>query len=135
MVKESNLKNSVLKLNKLYFEKIQFNRLGNFSTEPELDIRFRRQVQQGVEDEAEYRLILSANLVDKDRNSVEFNISLVGEFYVTTLNNEYNAERLVSENGVAILFPYLRSEITLLTSQPGFNPVILPAVNIVEMFK
>ena len=107
----------------MYFEKIQFNRLGNFSTEP------------GVEDEAEYRLILSANLVDKDRNSVEINISLVGEFYVTTLNNEYNAERLVSENGVAILFPYLRSEITLLTSQPGFNPVILPAVNIVEMFK
>lgn len=135
MVKESSLKQSVLKLNRLYFENIQFNRKQHFSAEPELDIRFKRDVQQRVEDKADYRFILSANLVDKERNSVEINIGLVGDFHITSSNNEYNAERLVSENGVAILFPYLRSEITLLTSQPGFKPVVLPAVNIVEMFK
>ena len=45
------------------------------------------------------------------------------------------ALRLIKENGVAILFPYLRSEITLLTTQPGFQPIVLPAVNIAKMFQ
>ena len=42
---------------------------------------------------------------------------------------------LFKENGVAILFPYLRSELTLLTTQPGFQPIVLPAVNIAKMFQ
>ncbi|HJD01679.1 MAG TPA: protein-export chaperone SecB [Candidatus Mediterraneibacter excrementavium] len=135
MVKESTIKNSVLTLENLYFDTIQFNRLDCISSDPELDIRFRREVQQRTDDTSKYRLVLSAELEDKERNSIRINISLVGEFNITVANREYDAERLVSENGVAILFPYLRSEITLLTSQPGLKPVVLPAVNIVEMFK
>lgn len=30
-------------------------------------------------------------------------------------------KRLLSNNVVAILFPYIRSQLTLLTSQPGFD--------------
>ena len=28
------------------------------------------------------------------------------------------------------MFPYLRSEVTLLTSQPGMVPIVLPPLNI-----
>lgn len=41
----------------------------------------------------------------------------------------------VLTNAVAIMFPYLRSEITLLTSQPGMNPVVLPPINVHEVMK
>ena len=34
------------------------------------------------------------------------------------------------KNTVAILFPYVRSAFTLLTAQPGMEPVVLPALNI-----
>ena len=39
-------------------------------------------------------------------------------------------KKVLVNNTVAILFPYLRSQLTLLTSQPGFEPVILPVMNI-----
>ena len=37
---------------------------------------------------------------------------------------------LVTKNTVAILMPYLRSELSLLTAQPGMECVVLPAFNI-----
>ena len=41
---------------------------------------------------------------------------------------------LLLTNTVAILFPYIRSQLTLLTSQPGFDSVILPVMNINALF-
>ncbi len=37
---------------------------------------------------------------------------------------------LVTKNAIAILMPYLRSEVSLLTAQPGIECVVLPAFNI-----
>lgn len=37
---------------------------------------------------------------------------------------------LIKQNTVAIMFPFIRSEITLLTSQPGMPPVVIPPLNI-----
>lgn len=39
-------------------------------------------------------------------------------------------KKILENNTVAILFPYLRSQLTLLSSQPDFEPIILPALNI-----
>lgn len=36
-------------------------------------------------------------------------------------------------NTVAIMFPYIRAQVTLLTSQPGFNSVVLPPIDITQM--
>ena len=46
----------------------------------------------------------------------------------TDLKNE-----LISKNSVAILMPYLRSEISLLTAQPETETVVLPVFNINRM--
>ena len=40
---------------------------------------------------------------------------------------------LVSKNTVAILMPYLRSEVSLLTAQPNTDTVVLPVFNINNM--
>ena len=40
---------------------------------------------------------------------------------------------LISKNSVAILMPYLRSEISLLTAQPETETVVLPVFNINRM--
>jgi preprotein translocase subunit SecB len=31
--------------------------------------------------------------------------------------------------------PYIRSEVSLLTAQPGIEPVVIPPFNVVEMMK
>lgn len=40
------------------------------------------------------------------------------------------ASQIVEKNTVAIMFPYLRSQITILASQPNFPSIILPPLNI-----
>lgn len=41
----------------------------------------------------------------------------------------------MSKNAVAILMPYLRSELTLLTAQPDTESVVLPPFNINKMME
>ena len=40
---------------------------------------------------------------------------------------------IMYQNAVAIIFPYIRSQITLLTAQPGIDPVVLQPFNIAQM--
>ena len=44
-------------------------------------------------------------------------------------------QNLMSKNAVAILMPYLRSELTLLTAQPDTESVVLPPFNINKMME
>lgn len=37
------------------------------------------------------------------------------------------------QNAVAILFPYIRSQISLLTAQPETTPIVLPPLNIAQL--
>ena len=46
-----------------------------------------------------------------------------------------NKQYLLENNAVAILFPYVRSELTLITAQPETSPIVLPAVNINSMIR
>lgn len=40
-----------------------------------------------------------------------------------------NEEVIIKRNTVAIMFPFIRSQVTLLTTQPGMTPVVLPPIN------
>ncbi len=37
-------------------------------------------------------------------------------------------ENIVKTNTVAIMFPFIRSQVTLLTTQPGMTPIVLPPI-------
>lgn len=60
------------------------------------------------------------------------------DFYVTVIANAkfiYEAESyeqeavIIKKNTIAIMFPFVRSQISLLTTQPGMMPVVLPPIN------
>lgn len=40
---------------------------------------------------------------------------------------------ILEKNTIAIMFPYIRSYISIITTQPGMSPIVLPAMNIVAM--
>ena len=63
-------------------------------------------------------------------NAFELRADLVGIFDV----DEEWVDKLKA-NAVAIMFPYLRSQLTLLTSQPEMMPIILPTVNINKLLE
>ena len=124
---------SVLKLDKLVFDKIEFKRHG-FQNHKEIELKFQSNIaqKQGA-DIYRITLILEGNKPDE----YSFEISLTGFFIIEesqTITQELKND-LVSKNAVAILMPYLRSEVSLLTAQPGMECVVLPAFNINKMLE
>ena len=64
-------------------------------------------------------------------------INLVGFFSFDNeeVLDESKKNDSISKNAVAIMMPYLRSEVSLLTAQPGVECVVLPPFNINKMMK
>ena len=73
----------------------------------------------------EYNVILTTT-IEKD----DMNIELVAEAQFLYESEDYSREEsIINTNTVAIMFPFVRSQVTLLTSQPGMVPIILPPIN------
>ena len=110
---------SILRLEKVVFDKIEFDRLG-FKNDTEL------------KDKAAYKVTVIA--IGKKPDEYTFHISITGYFTFRTEDIETDLKNeLISKNSVAILMPYLRSEISLLTAQPETETVVLPVFNINRM--
>lgn len=79
-----------------------------------------------------YRVILTL----KGDKPGEYTMEIVVAGYFGLETEELNGEMqkaLIRKNSVAILMPYLRSEVSLLTAQPETDCVVLPPFNIHKM--
>lgn len=124
---------SVLTLDKVVFDKIEFKRL-DFSSDRELELEIQCNIAQRQDaDIYKVTLILNGNKPDE----YTFEISLTGFFAFEQEEGltEEKKNTLISKNAIAILMPYLRSEVSLLTAQPGMECVVLPVFNINKMLK
>jgi preprotein translocase subunit SecB len=127
-----NYKSSLV-LQSLLFEKIKFERKG-IKNDNELKISFKVQVgRRGNDNNDLYGVTLSLSGEKQDEYVVD--ISLLGVFKINDTDelNEKMRLDLINKNAVAILMPYMRSELTLLTAQPGTESVVLPPFNVNNM--
>ena len=117
---------SILRLNNLYFDEFSFKSSGvRGKSKP----RMTMSVSFSVNDETGFSVVLLFKVVCA--KTYQLSCSLTGVFEVEGGLTDSNA--FLRDNAVAILFPYMRSQITLLTSQPGLEPVIIPALNIKKL--
>lgn len=42
-------------------------------------------------------------------------------------------DKIIKNNTTAIMFPFLRSQVSLLTTQPGMSPILLPPINATKL--
>lgn len=122
---------AALHLEKMYFDKIDYRRNGIVSGEPEYRINFSREITVNSDDE--FVASLQANISDEN-DTMELHVRIVGEFRCELGENNHLRDSFVNKNSIAILFPYLRSQISLVTTQPDMQPIVLPPMNIVDMF-
>ena len=122
---------SVLKLNKIVFDKIEFKRLG-FKNDKELELEIQSNISQRNETEF-YRVTLL--LKGKKPEEYTLEISLSGFFSIESDGELMDdlENTLITKNSVAILMPYLRSQVSILTAQPEVDCVVLPPFNINNM--
>lgn len=117
---------SILTLKKTLIDKLIFERFSRDISGIDKDgiINFHHQIEPV--DKLEFKVSLGVTLISESQYNIIAQIS--GIFELT--EESVMGKKLLTNNAVAILFPYLRSQLTLLTSQPGFEPVILPVMNI-----
>ena len=115
--------NSVLCLDKLIFDNITFERFG---LQNDNKIKF----ELGI-----YRVQL--HLVGDKRDEYRLEIVLSGYFSFdeSVEIDEETKDAIITQNTVAIIMPYLRSEISLLTAQPETDCVVMPPLNIANIVK
>ncbi len=134
MKKDNSMDNTcILKLYKLFFSNIEFRRYGA-KNQDELKLSLECMVMQHSTQD-----LYKVDLICKGEKESEysFSITISGLFNVSDDDDidEDLKKELLTTNSVAILMPYLRSEITLLTSQPEVDSVVLPPLNIKALFE
>ncbi len=110
-----------LELKMIVYDKILFEREGVKNKE-ELAVKFNVKIAEN-KDENIYKVSLGILGTKKDEYRIE--IQITGLFSVYGNNLE-----LIYKNAVAILMPFVRSQFSILTAQPGTDCVVLPPFNI-----
>ena len=77
--------------------------------------------------EREYKITLELNVADPEE---KLSVFVKG---MAIFETKQENQMLIERNTLAIMFPYFRSYVSTLTTQPGMTPIVLPAMNIVAM--
>ena len=125
-----HIEESVLRIPKVVYDEIRFVRHG-FKNENTSDVKLELQSKIDKIEDGHYRVSLRATVEKEDEYEAVVQIS--GFCEVDEHSNE--KDTLLEQNSVAILFAYVRSELTLITAQPETDPIVLPVVNIASMMQ
>ena len=114
----------------LILEKIEITestfRKKDFSLdELELGVRVEHSVENIGEDE--YEIVLNTTVSGENENIY---VNVKGKAIFRTQQKNMD---MLEKNTIAIIFPYIRSYISIITTQPGMPPIVLPAMNIIAM--
>lgn len=87
------------------------------------------QVEHSLRKESDgvFEVLLETTVSDKDEKVF---VNVKGRAVFSTQQENMD---ILEKNTIAIMFPYIRSYISIITTQPGMNPIVLPAMNIVAM--
>ena len=118
---------SILKLQSIWFEKISYQRLS--SENDDCTSKVGINVIGPEVDHDNFVVAIQVHLTGEGKYILD--VVLKGQFSISGGLNESNSYLLT--NAVAIMFPYLRSEVSLLTTQPGIAPVVLPPINVQQL--
>lgn len=119
---------SALVAKKIYIETMNFQRTTTVSGIVRLT---KSSIGKNIEtiDENDYKCSLVFKMSD-DEGSTSLEVIVSGIFEFKADLEPDQKDVIITKNTMAILFPYLRSQVTLLTAQPDIEPVVLPPINI-----
>lgn len=80
-------------------------------------------------DDEKFKISLMVSVGDHD-NKLNVYVRCIGIFQI---NEENYQQSLIERNAIAIIFPYVRSYISTITTQPGMSPIVLPPINIIAL--
>lgn len=74
--------------------------------------------------------------IKDDSGELSLFLRTIGFFKLTMENaEEAIAEQILKKNTVSIMLPYIRSQVSLITTQPGIVPIMLQPIDVNELIK
>lgn len=116
---------SVLKLEHLVFDHISFTREG-LPTKDDSSVRLEIQAHVDALETGRYCVSLSVTAIKKE----EYTAVVEASAFCAVDEGYTQRDDLLKKNAVAILLPFVRAQLTLLTAQPEMDPIVLPAFNV-----
>ena len=110
---------------KLKLQKVVLEKKDGSLDDLELGVQVDHSLNKIGDDK--FELILTTKVADQDEKVC---VWVKGR---AIFNTQQENMSILERNALAILFPYIRSYISTITTQPGMAPILLPAMNIVAM--
>lgn len=115
-----------------HVDKMVFFSKTNFTTSEmpiELAPMFKRNIVQTGE--KEHKVTIGVRL---DQENLPFNaeLEITGRF---EYDGELDVDKLLKINAVSIMYPYVRATLSMMTTIAGIPPVIIPTINLAQMFE
>lgn len=126
----SQKQHSILKSLSIKFTQVEYVNPNECPID-ELNFNLKKEVE--TSNESVFCTKLKLTVTSMNDSDFHIIIELCGNFSLEC-SNDLLRESIMNKNTVSILFPYLRSELTLITSQPGIEPIVMPPMNINAMF-
>lgn len=122
---------SVLDLKGILVNNIAFNRTQSPINSDKLKLKIGHKIGE-LDENSNFKVSVNVSIDDEDNESFNLTITVTGHF---GFNSEGPIPQdlkntIINKNTLAILFPYIRSQVTLITSQPGMTPIVIPPINI-----
>lgn len=122
---------SNLKMKDIYFSEIHFKykkeKVGQFP----LNINFKIDYKRDNKNKHLITVIITTTIQD-EINQLDLFVVCNGLFELNDSQSltEKEKQQLLKINIVAIMFPYIRSQISIITSQPGLSPIQIPIIDV-----
>lgn len=113
---------SGLKMRNLYFSECSVKRECKVEN-GECNATLEKNIEKIEEHKYAVQLVLSVT-----KSDLLLNVVANAEFELMCEDMGMESD-IINTNTVAIMFPFIRSQVTLLTSQPGMTPIVLPPIN------
>ncbi|MBP9122004.1 MAG: protein-export chaperone SecB [Ignavibacteriaceae bacterium] len=95
----------------------------------EISVRLQYEIGPNPTDKRVYQVVFTINVVD-EKTKFDLEVQSVAYFECNNdIDDAFMNSGFIKVNSPAIAFPFVRSFINTLTTNAGFNPVILPAFN------
>ena len=126
-MKVSSNYESPLVLDKIEIVESVFRKKDASLEDLELEVNVERNLSK-IENDS-YEVVLVVTVCDKEEIIY---VSVKSRAIFKTRQENMD---ILEKNTIAIMFPYVRSYISIITTQPGMMPIVLPAMNIAAMIK
>ena len=119
-----------ISLEKYEIEEITYSRIvdeSDFQSE-----NLQVSVKSGLTEDKKYgKVTLEAKFFDEEKNK-KVSARISGYY---TINVEEDSENYIAINGTAILYPYLRSAISMISTLDSQDAVLIPTINVLSILE